>query len=152
MKPGPGLMMIGRNEFELSAQRFVSLCHPDLYNVCLQLVDKECFVKFSLDKSDDFRIDVVIALSSVYSVPQIYFRVFKNGQLIQNIDTVRGLLGNMETFGEDAYQNAIGIDYDPCDGLGCFFVHPCRVGEVIGEMPRLATEDYLLSFWNLYHI
>jgi Autophagocytosis associated protein, active-site domain len=144
-------LMLTKEEFQASAKCFMEYPHADLYNKRLSVASSDWFIQFSLDKGQ-FRIDATIALSPIYGVPQIFFRVLHNDILFFDLEKVTEMLHRMKTSGVDSFAHAIGLDQDPFDDFASFFVHPCKTEQVMEEMKLLKKPHYLISFWNLYHL
>ena len=135
------------NEFNYTYEKFIEegkkLCLDtnNLFKFCLNDLLNINYIQGNLNISENIILELDIILSDVYSLPVIYFQIYKNG-IPYNFDIY---IKEYPSVNEDLLKNAvISKENHPFTGRVYNFMHLCQFNFMIKKIQNIKN---ILYFW-----
>ena len=135
------------NEFNYTYEKFIEegkkLCLDtnNLFKFCLNDLLNINYIQGNLNISENIILELDIIFSDVYSLPVIYFQIYKNG-IPYNFDIY---IKEYPSVNEDLLKNAvISKENHPFTGRVYNFMHLCQFNFMIKKIQNIKN---ILYFW-----
>ena len=135
------------NEFNYTYEKFIEegkkLCLDtnNLFKFCLNDLLNINYIQGNLNISENIILELDIIFSDVYSLPVIYFQIYKNG-IPYNFDIY---IKEYPSVNEDLLKNAvISKENHPFTGRVYNFMHLCQFNFMIKKIQNI---NNILYFW-----
>ena len=135
------------HKFNYAYEKFIEegkkLCSDtnNLFKFCLNELLNINYIKGNLNLSENFILELDITFSEVYTLPVMYFQIYKNGVPYNFDDYIK----EFPSINEDLLKNAIiSKENHPFTGSVYNFMHLCHFNFMIQKFENVKN---ILYFW-----